>query len=260
MPFDLMSRRLALHELVLRDDRSIRRPHVGPVHVHVPFGQVMDHLRSARLVPSSTLPVEQLSRVAIERFPAPECTPLCLERMPHLIAFQDNRSPRRLWLLLGSLGKGPDPVGDDLRGAPEEERDAVHGQTTEIPQDGVDLHRTWLLTRGRAGTLIATLPALLLRFARRRAVVDDAVTLTCGVRMHQGSPPPGVALPSTRGISQSCDANTTTTCGNLSVYGPAWAKNPIQPSRCLVTAVNRSSVLCKKTGLSLYTPHPDFLA
>jgi len=60
-------------------------------------------------------------------------------------------------------------------------------------------------------TLPTVIPSLFLRFARRRTIIDDAITLAFGVRMHQHSPPAGVAIESARGISQPSDENTTTT-------------------------------------------------
>jgi hypothetical protein len=79
--------------------------------------------------------------------------------MPHLIKLQDDSSPCRLWLLVGIFGKVPDPGEHGLRGDPEEKGNAVHGHATQVPQDGVDLHRAWLVTRGHAGRLIPTLLA-----------------------------------------------------------------------------------------------------
>src|SRR5262245_17953052 len=105
--------------------------------------------------------------------------------MPHLSEFQDNRSPRRLWLLLGLLVKGLAPGEHGLRGDPEEERDAVHRQTTQIPQDGIDLHRQWLAARGRMGKLISTLLALFLGFTRSRTIVDESLARTLGTCPHR---------------------------------------------------------------------------
>jgi hypothetical protein len=69
------------------------------------------------LVTAPTCPVGSLSRLPIEGFPEPQCAPLGLERVPHLIAFQGAWSPRRFWLFLILLGEGPEPVAYGLYGA-----------------------------------------------------------------------------------------------------------------------------------------------
>ena len=84
------------------------------------------------------------------------------------------------------------------------------GQCPEVPQDGVNLRCEGLAAWGRAGKLIATLLALLLGLAGRRAIADDAVTLTFGACLHQCSPPAGVIMQSAGGISQSSHENTIT--------------------------------------------------
>jgi hypothetical protein len=86
----------------------------------------------------------------------------------------------------------------------------VHGHTTQVLQDGVNLRGEGLAAWGRTGKLIATLLALLLGLAGRRAIADDAVTLTFGACLHQCFPPAGVILQSARGISQSSHENTIT--------------------------------------------------
>lgn len=141
IPCDIVGRRFTLHQLVLRDDRGIRRPFVCAVHFHVPFGQVVDHFIPDPLVPQPACPVEQMPRVAVQRLPDPEFAPLFLEIMPHLIEFQDDRSPRGLWLLVVVFGTVPDPSEHSLRRDPEEERDAVHGHPAQVPQHSVDLQR-----------------------------------------------------------------------------------------------------------------------
>jgi hypothetical protein len=93
---------------------------------------------------------------------------------------------------------------------PEEKRNAIHGHTTQVPQDGVDLRCEGLTAWSRTGKLIATRFTLLLGLTSSRAIVDDVVTLAFGACMHQCFPPAGVALRSARGITQSPDENTTT--------------------------------------------------
>ena len=131
--------------------------------------------------------------------------------MLHLIAFQNNHAARGIWLLIGVCGPVPNPGEHGLCGDPEQEHDTVHSHTTEVPQDGRDLHHKWLAARSCAGKLITTLLAWLLWLTRRRAIVNDAITLPFGACMPQRSPPAGVALQSARGRAQSSDGNTTTT-------------------------------------------------
>src|SRR5262245_28570727 len=100
IPLNVMSGHFTLHQLVWRDDRSICGPLVRAVHFDVPLREAIDHLLQRRLVPSPPFPVEQLPRVAIQRFPAPEFAPLFLEIMPHLIELQDDRPPRGFWFLV----------------------------------------------------------------------------------------------------------------------------------------------------------------
>src|SRR5262245_7292362 len=107
------------------------------------------------------------------------------------------------------LRKVPDPVEYRLGRDAEEERDAVHRDATEVPQNGVRFHRAWLPARSRAGELISTLFAALFGFASNRAIVDETVTLAFGACMHQISPPAGVAIQSAGGILPSTDENTT---------------------------------------------------
>ena len=60
------------------------------------------------LVTPPTFPVQQLPGVPIQAF---QIQSFCrfLQVMPHLIQFQDDGSPRGLWLLLVLPGKGADP-------------------------------------------------------------------------------------------------------------------------------------------------------
>jgi hypothetical protein len=102
--------------------------------------------------------------------------------MPHLIQFEDNASPRGLWLLLVLLGKGSDPVEHRLGGDAQEERDAVHRDATQVvKQYRIDLRREGLAARGGTGKLIPTLLTLLLRLAGGGAVVDKPITLALGL-------------------------------------------------------------------------------
>ena len=112
--FDGIRRHFTLHQLVLRNDRGIGRPLVRAIHVPIPFGQAIHHLLQGRFVTAPTFPVQQLPGVPIQGLPDPELLAFVLEIMPHLIEFQDDRSPCGLWLLLVLLGKGPDPVEHSL--------------------------------------------------------------------------------------------------------------------------------------------------
>jgi len=104
-----VGRRFTLHQLVWWDDRSIGGPLVRAVHLRVPLRKTVNHLLQRCFVPSPTFPVEQLPRVAIQRFPDLELVAFRREVMPHLIKFQDDGSPRRLRLLLVWLGQGAEP-------------------------------------------------------------------------------------------------------------------------------------------------------
>src|SRR5262245_38880375 len=53
--------------------------------------------------------------------------------LPHFVEFQDDGSPRGLWLLVRVCGKVPDPGEHGLSRDAEEKRDAVHGHPTQIP-------------------------------------------------------------------------------------------------------------------------------
>src|SRR4051812_41587343 len=86
-------------------------PHLSrAVHFHVPSRQAIDQLLQGRLVTPATFPVQQQPGVTIQGLPNPEFLPFLLHVMPHLIQFEDDASPRGLWLLLELLGQGSDPV------------------------------------------------------------------------------------------------------------------------------------------------------
>lgn len=204
-PLNVVRSRFALYEFVLGDDGRIGAPLVGAVHCDVPLREAIHHLLQGRLVPPPTCPVEQLPRVPIEGFSDPELASFCPEIMPHLIELQDDDAPRGLWLLVVVCGQVPDPGEHGLRRHPKEKRDAVHGHPTQVPQNSVDLRGEGLAAWRRAGQLLTTLLTLLLGLTGSSALADDAGTLACGARMHQGSPPAGVAIQSARGIVQSSD-------------------------------------------------------
>jgi hypothetical protein len=108
--------------------------------------------------------------------------------MPHFIQFEDDASPRRLWLLLVLLGKGSDPVEHRLGGDAQEERDAVHRDATQVEQYRINLRREGLAAWGGTGKLIPTLLAWLLRLAGGGAVVDKPITLALGTDLHRDTP------------------------------------------------------------------------
>ncbi len=85
-----------------------------------------------RLVLSPTFPFEQLSCVAIQRFPDPEYVLLCPQIMPWLTELQNDRSARGLWLLVLVSGNIPDPGEHDLSGDLEEKRHMMHGHTISL--------------------------------------------------------------------------------------------------------------------------------
>src|SRR6266403_12276 len=102
--------------------------------------------------------------------------------------FEDDASPRGLWLLLVLLGKGSDPVEHRLGGDAQEERDAVHRDATQIEQYRIDLRREGLAAWGGTCTLIPTLLTLLLRPDGGGAVVDKPITLALGTYLHRYTP------------------------------------------------------------------------
>src|SRR5262252_7336657 len=153
---------------------------------------MINHFLPCLLVPSPPFPGQERARGPLERFPEPERAPLCLEIVPPLIAFQDEGAPRGFGLCIIGWGHVPEPGEHSLRRDPEEKGDAVHGPPTPVPQDRVHLRGAGLAAWGRAGTLRATLRALLLGLAGRSAMADDAVTVTFGACLPQCSPPAGV--------------------------------------------------------------------
>ena len=106
----------------------------------------------------------------IQRFPDPQLLACLLEVMPHLIQLQDDGVPCGLWLLLVRLGNVSDPVEDGRRRDPEEARDAVHGDPTQVEQDSVDPRPERLPAWGRAGELKAAPLAELVGFPGDRAI------------------------------------------------------------------------------------------
>lgn len=104
--------------------------------------------------------------------------------MSHLVQFQDDRSSRRFRLFFVFFGKSSDPVEHGLSRAAQEKRDAVHRDTTQVQQHGIDLHRERLAARCRAGKLVATLLTLPLGLPSSGAVFDHVITLAYGVLLH----------------------------------------------------------------------------
>jgi hypothetical protein len=66
--------------------------------------------------------------------------------VPHLIQLQADGLPCGPWLPRVLCGKGSDPVEHGLGREPEEERDAVHGDATQIPKHRMGLLRERLAT------------------------------------------------------------------------------------------------------------------
>jgi hypothetical protein len=62
--------------------------------------------------------------------------------------------------------------------------ETLYGHATRVEQYRVDLRSEGLPAWCGTGKLISTVLARLLRFACGGAIVDDAVTLVCGARMH----------------------------------------------------------------------------
>jgi hypothetical protein len=133
-----MGRCFALDQLVLRDDRRIRRPLIRAIQLYIPLYQAIDQLLQGGFVTLTTFPVRELTRVTIESLPDPELAPLLLEIVPHLIQLQDDRFSRGAWLLIVLCGKGPDPVEHGLSRDPYEERDTMHGNATQIQKHRVE--------------------------------------------------------------------------------------------------------------------------
>jgi hypothetical protein len=75
-----------------------------------------------------------------------------------------------------------------LGGDPHEERNAVHGQATQVEQHSVDLRFEGLTAWDDAGKLIPAPLTELLGLAGGGTVVDEPITLALGTYMH--GPPP----------------------------------------------------------------------
>jgi hypothetical protein len=76
----------------------------------------------------------------------------------------------------------------------------VHGETTQVEQDSVDLRRERLPAWSRAGKLKAALLAELFGFPGDRAIVDKPITLALGTCMHRHPPSQTWASLSERGV------------------------------------------------------------
>src|SRR6266850_1667182 len=144
-----------------------------------------DRLASSRsLCHGARTPSPAAARYPIQGFPNPEFLGFLLDIMPHLIQFQDDGFSRGLRLLVVRFRKRFDLVEYRLSRDPQEEPNAVHRHATQVPQDGVDLHRERLTAWGGAGKLVLTLRTELLGLAGGRAVVDKPITPALGTCMH----------------------------------------------------------------------------
>ena len=132
IPFDVVRGRFTLHQLALRDDRRICGPLIGAKQLHIPLGKALDHLLQGRLVTPTTFPVQELAGIRIQGLPDPQLPSLVLEVVPHLVQLQDDRFASGLRLLVVLLRKGSEPVEHGLGRYPQEERDTMHGEATQI--------------------------------------------------------------------------------------------------------------------------------
>src|SRR5262249_42766315 len=69
---------LTPHQLLWRQDGSIRAPVIGVVDAHLPVGQALDYLLQRGFVTAATFPVKQSICTSIQRFPEPELVPFFL--------------------------------------------------------------------------------------------------------------------------------------------------------------------------------------
>jgi hypothetical protein len=158
------------------------------IQLHIPLGEALDHLLQGRLVTPTTFPVQELPGIRIQGLPDPQLLSRVLEVVPHLIQLQDDRFASRLRLLVVLLSKGSEPVEHGLGRDPQEERDAMHGDATQIHEHRLDFHYEWFTAWGGTRKLIPTLLAELFGLAGDRAVVDEPITLALGTYMHRYPP------------------------------------------------------------------------
>jgi hypothetical protein len=161
---------------------------IGAIQLHIPLGKALDHLLQGRLVTPTTFPVQELTGLRIQGLPDPKLPSLVLEVVPHLVQLQDDRFASGLRLLVVLLSKGSEPVEHGLGRDPQEERDAMHGEATQIQEHRVDLHHERLTAWGGTSKLIPTLLAELFGLAGGRAVVDEPITLALGTYMDRYPP------------------------------------------------------------------------
>jgi hypothetical protein len=153
------------------------------------MGEALDQLLQGRLVTPTTFPVQELAGIRIQGLPDPQLPSLVLEVVPHLVQLQDDRIASGLRLLLVLLSKGSEPVEHGLGRDPQEERDAMHGEATQIQEHRVDFHHEWLPAWGGTRKLIPTLLAELFGLAGDRAIVDELITLALRTYLHRYPPP-----------------------------------------------------------------------
>src|SRR5262245_43320996 len=104
----------------------------------MPMGEALDQLLQGRLVTPTTFPVQELARSRTQGLADPQLPSLVLEVVPHLVQLQDDRIASGLRLLAVLLRKGSEPVEHGLGRYPQEERDAMHGNATQIPEHCMD--------------------------------------------------------------------------------------------------------------------------
>src|SRR5262245_32395953 len=146
----------------------------------MPLGEALDQLLQGRLVTPTTFPVQEFASIRIQGLPDPKLPSLVLELVPHLVQLQGDRFASGLRLLVVLLRKGSEPVEHGLDRYPQEERDAMHGNTTQIQEHRMDFHHEWLPAWDGTRKPIATLPTELFGLASDRAVVDESITLALG--------------------------------------------------------------------------------
>jgi hypothetical protein len=162
---------------------------IRAIELHIPWRQAINQLLQRHLVTPPACPVQELPGITIQRVPDPPRLACLLEVVPQLLQLQDDGFSCGLWRLLVRLGKGSDPGEHGLDRDLQEERDAVHGEATQLPQDRVDLQRERLPAWRRAGQRQAAWRAELCGFPGDRAVVDEPITLALGTSRHRRPPP-----------------------------------------------------------------------
>src|SRR4051812_8331327 len=136
---------------------------VGAVQTHLPALKPGQHATERFCITTTTLPVDELSGVAIVGFPDPDFVALAGEEMPHLVHLDHHGLARfRLGTVLVNITA--DPPQDRLRGRPEQTGNGPERQSMTIETDrGTfgDIRRAGAVRLGELVSARSTPPSLL---------------------------------------------------------------------------------------------------